>query len=340
MQSLVMINGPYVLQRAQALAGRLQSSEVKSPTDPVTGAYRLVYGRHPTANEKSSAVEFLAEQTKRIEHARLNLAQVAVQAMPGRSGKAAVFKPEGSQMRLQVPDNHLMPQYDFTIEGFILLRSIDNGGALRTMVSRWDGRQNQPGWSVGVTGTKSDYPAQSLVLELIGDSAEDGAGGYETIPSGLSIELDKTYYVAVSVRIGDTSDTGVTFYLKEMSPDATLRTTHAPHKVTANHQSNLPLVLGGRDPAKHQVWDGLLDDVRLSGKALRPEELLVAKDGVSENTVGYWRFEEPDALKDSSPNGHNIRPEVSPSAQSDPVTAALVDLCHVLLNSNEFLYVD
>jgi len=104
-----------------------------------------------------------------------------------------------------------------------------------------------------VTGTKSDYPAQSLVLELIGDSAEDGAGGYETIPSGLSIELDKTYYVAVSVRIGDTSDTGVTFYLKEMSPDATLRTTHAPHKVTANHQSNLPLVLGGRDPAKHQV---------------------------------------------------------------------------------------
>jgi len=66
----------------------------------------------------------------------------------------------------------------------------------------------------------------------------------------------------------------------------------------------------------------LLDDVRLSGKALRPEELLVAKDGVSENTVGYWRFEEPDALKDSSPNGHNIRPEVSPSAQSDPVTAA------------------
>jgi len=88
------------------------------------------------------------------------------------------------------------------------------------------------------------------------------------------------------------------------------------------------------------VWDGLIDDVRLSGKALRPEELLVAHDGVSESAVGYWRFEEPDALKDSSPNGHNIRPEVSPSAQSDPGTAALVDLCHVLLNSNEFLYVD
>src|SRR5712691_8602034 len=319
MQSLVMINGPYVLQRAQALASRLQKSDAIGQTDFVTGAYRLVYGRDPTATEKSSALEVLTEQTKRIEQSRLDLAQVTVQAMPGRSGKAAVFKTEGNQMRLQVPDNHLMPQYDVTIDEFILLRSTDNSGALRTMVSRWDGRQNQPGWSVGVTGTKSVYPTESLVLELIGDPAEDGAGGYEMIPSGLSIELDKPYYLAVSVRIGDTSDTGVTFYMKELAPDATLRTAHAPHKVTANHQSNLPLVLGARDPAKHLVWDGLIDDVRLSGKALRPEELLVANDGVSESTVGYWRFEEPDALKDSSPNGHNIRPEVSP--QRNPIRA-------------------
>src|SRR5207249_9006800 len=134
-------------QRAQALASRLQKSDATSQTDLVTGAYRLVYGREPTATEKSSGLKFLAEQTKRIENSRLNLAQVAVQAMPGRPGKAAVFKTEGSQMRLQVPDNHLMPQYDFTLEGFILLRSTDNTGALRTIVSRWDGRQNQPGWS-------------------------------------------------------------------------------------------------------------------------------------------------------------------------------------------------
>ncbi len=340
MQSLVMINGPYVLQRAQALARRIENSEFKSQSDWVIGAYHFVYSRDPTDAEKSSAMDFLAEQTKRIAQSRLKIAQVAVQEMPGRPGKAAVLNKEGNQMRLQVPDNHLMPQYDFTIEGFILLRSADSGGALRTMVSRWDGRQNQPGWAIGVTGKKSDYPAQSLVLELIGDSAEDGAGGYETIPSGLIVELNRAYFVAVSVRIGDTSDTGVTFYLKELAPNAELRTTHAPHKVTANHQSNLPLVLGARDPAQHQVWDGLLDDVRLSGKALRPEELLVANDGAGESTVGYWRFEEPDALKDSSPNGHNIRPEVSPAAQSDPGSAALVDLCHVLLNSNEFLYAD
>ena len=80
--------------------------------------------------------------------------------------------------------------------------------------------------------------------------------------------------------------------------------------------------------------------MRLSRQALKPDELLVAREGSNESTVGYWRFDEPDFFKDSSPNGHNIRPEISPAANTDPRTAALIDFCHALLNSNEFLYVD
>jgi len=52
---------------------------------------------------------------------------------------------------LQVPDNHLMPTYDFTVEAFIVLRSVDDGATVRTIASRWDGRKDQPGWSFGVT---------------------------------------------------------------------------------------------------------------------------------------------------------------------------------------------
>src|SRR5439155_11689490 len=124
-------------------------------------------------------------------------------------------------------------------------------------------------WSFGVAGKSVGYPSQSLVLELVGDPAEAGAGGYEVIPSGLALELDRPYYVAVSVRIGDTSESGVMFYVKELSPGAALRTGHAAHKVTANHQSNLPLILGGREPEKHLTWDGLIYYVRLSCKALQ-----------------------------------------------------------------------
>jgi hypothetical protein len=119
-----------------------------------------------------------------------------------------------------------------------------------------------------------------------------------------------------------------------------MRTARVAHKVTANHQSNLPLVIGARDPDKQQIWDGLIDDVRLSRRALKQDELLLARETADENTVGFWRFEEPDFFKDSSPNGHNIRSEISPATTADPRTASLIDLCHVLLNSSEFLYVE
>jgi hypothetical protein len=347
MQSMVMINGSYALQRAQALAGRIEktsslkpqaSSTRASDEERVTAAYRFVYSREPSANERSTAVKFLQDQTARIAQSGA-IAHADTDTMPKRSGTAAQFRPGSSQSRLQVPDNNLMPQYDFTIEAYVLLRSIDAGAESRTIVSRWDGRKDQPGWSLVVSGKKSNEP-QTLVLELIGDPAEDGSGGYEAIASRLRLELDTPYYVAVSVRIADTSETGVTFYLKELTAGAEMRTARVAHKVTANHQSNLPLVIGARDPDKQQIWDGLIDDVRLSRRALKQDELLLARETADENTVGFWRFEEPDFFKDSSPNGHNIRSEISPATTADPRTASLIDLCHVLLNSSEFLYVE
>ncbi len=337
MQSLVLLNGPYVLQRAQAMANRIKKTPEQELSESISAAYQFAYGRQPKAEERKKAESFLREQARLIAKTQFKLSQVVVQPMSGHAGNAAVFKPDTRQIRLQVPDNHLMPQYDFTVEAFIVLNSVDKK-AMRTIVSRWDGRQNQPGWSFGVSAKSTDAPV--LVLELIGDPAEDGVGGYETIRSGLTIELNQPYYVAATVRLGDTSDTGLTFYSKKLNNTGELRTAHTSHTVTANHQSNLPLILGAREPDKNLIWDGLIDDVRLSNHALKQEDLLLQRDAILDSTVGYWRFEEPDALKDSSQNAHNIRAEVSPSAQSDPGMAALVDLCHILLNSNEFLYVE
>lgn len=340
MQSLVLLNGSYSLQRAQAVANRI--SKLCRKTDDaaaVAAVYRCLYGREPAESEKSRGITFLQEQANRIANSA-TVAKVSVETMPRRAGTAALFRPGEGQGRMQVPDNPLMPQYDFTIEAFVLLRSIDSGAEPRTIVSRWDGRKDQPGWSFGVAGKNANMAAQSLMLQLIGDPAEDGTGGYEAIPSGIPIELDTPYYVAVSVRIVDTSDTGVAFYAKELTAGAPLRTAHVPHRVTSNHQSNLPVLIGGRDPEKHLIWDGLIDDVRLSRRALKQDDLLLTRETSDDSTVGFWRFEDPDFFKDSSPNGHNIRSEISPAAQADPRTSALIDFCHVLLNSSEFFYTE
>ena len=36
----------------------------------------------------------------------------------------------------------------------------------------------------------------------------------------------------------------------------------------------------------------------------------------------------------------NIRSDIAPTGGADAKTAALIDLCHLLFNANEFLYVD
>jgi hypothetical protein len=338
MQSLIMVNGPYVLQRAQALCQRIEALHPTNHTAEVIAAYQFIYGRAPTARELSNAASFLQQQAERIAQSKI-MAQPATAPFPNHPGTAALFEPEGRQKFLFVPDNHLLPQYDFTLETCVVLRSVDPGSELRTIVSRWDGRKDQPGWSLSVAGLKSSLP-RSLVLELIGDAAEDGSGGYEAIRSSFQLELDQPYYVAVSVRIGDTSQTGVTFYLKPLSGDHPLRSERAAHKVTANHQSNLPIIIGCRDQDKHQPWDGLIDDLRLARRALKPEELWVARPAADQSIVGYWRFESPKFFQDSSAYGHHIRPEIAPTAGTDPQTAALIDFCHVLLNSSEFIYVE
>src|SRR5439155_14624207 len=99
------------------------------------------------------------------------VASANVDTMPKRSGTAASFRGGEGQSRMQVPDNPLMPQYDFTLEGFVLLHSIDSSGEPRTIVSRWDGRKDQPGWSFGVAGRNGSCAPQTLLLELIGDPA-------------------------------------------------------------------------------------------------------------------------------------------------------------------------
>ncbi|HUR45591.1 MAG TPA: hypothetical protein VMZ27_06875, partial [Candidatus Saccharimonadales bacterium] len=64
-------------------------------------------------------------------------------------------------------------------------------------------------------------------------------------------------------------------------------------------------------------------------------------EGVTDKTVGYWQFESAaNYHKDSSGHGLNIKIKTAAPKKQDPKAAALVDFCHVLLNANEFLYVD
>ena len=343
-QSLLLINSQYMLQRAQAMAARLQKSGAKADGELVATAYRLAFGRNPSSEESSAAEAFLREQQERVDVRRASSAVAGFisDKIPHRDGKAALMSPRSSQERFVVPESESMPSADFTIEAFVVLRSLYEGSEVRTIAAHWSGKQSEPGWAFGVTSLKSQRRPQTLVLQLSGQGA-DGKAAYEPVFSDLHINLNKPYFVAATVRLTNTNEGGVMFYAKDLSnDDEPMQVAKVAHKVVAGLRSKTTFVIGGRGMLKDHVWDGPIDDVRLSRAALRQEQLLLTSETVTSTTCGYWQFEaKPSVFRDSSPNKNDIKPLLASRAITvDRKTVALTDLCHVLLNANEFLYVE
>ena len=134
----------------------------------------------------------------------------------------------------------------------------------------------------------------------------------------------------------------ITFSFKDLSnDDEPLLTAKVEHKIVVGFDNKLPLTLGTRTGKNDAGFDGLLDDVRLSSAALGVQELLFTREGINKHTVGYWQFEpKPGAFKDSGTGGLDIKPIATNAASSNPRQAAWADLCHILLNASEFLYVE
>ncbi|HWB01345.1 MAG TPA: DUF1553 domain-containing protein [Pirellulales bacterium] len=339
-QALLMINGNWTLDRAKAMAKRLDKLKTQDTHERVAQAFRWSLGRAPTAGEIKAAAAFVARQQKLAEAPEDAIAGGSLAEMPERKSHAIdLHDNEGAQLR---SDLHAKPSGDFTIEAFVLLRSLYDNASVRVIASQWDSDQQHPGWSFGVTSTASRYKPRNLILQLVGHTEQHDDLAYEVIASDLRLELNKPYYVAVSVNIGDAGPGGVTFSMKDLSrADAPLLSASVPHTVIRGYESKLPLVLGGREGQKVHRWDGLIDEVRLTGSALALGNLLIRSGNDSDATIGHWTFDGDSALADASQRRHDLSFCQSGAPRSgDAPTAAWIDFCHVLLNSNELLYVD
>ncbi|MBI5800533.1 MAG: DUF1553 domain-containing protein [Verrucomicrobia bacterium] len=344
-QALLLLNSQMMLRHARSFAKRLEEEHPSSDEDMVNAAYRLSFSREPRANERAAALQFLTEQKQRLgakgesDKAR----GFAAEKMPYRDGVAAVVAPDMGGDALAVPDSPSFPTGDFTIEANILARTVDATAAVRTIVAKWSGDSKKPGWGFALTGDGSRRKPRTLVLQIIGVK-QDGSFGEEAIFSDQVLALAKPYAVAASVKLATASAPGeVTFYVKDLSnDDEPLSVAKVPHKITSGFTNPLALNLGGR-AGKGGGFDGMIDDVRLSTGALKQEDLLLgAEAAVTDATVGLWQFEsKPSAFKDATKHANDI--QLKPTGAKATATAraaAMADLCHVLLNANEFVYVD
>ena len=350
-QSLLLFNGEWALARARAFAARLtkevQGSGAEGLTKRITRAYQLAYGRAPTAAELTEASAFLGTQ-KDVGGGQQLQASLIADKLPFRDGRSAVLSPGTMQDRLMVGDRAALPAGDLTIEAFVLLRAPYDNAEVRTIAARWDGDLAHAGWSFGVTGKKSRYKPMTLILQL--STGAEGAKEAEPLFSGLFLQPGRPYFVAVSIKLADGGEGpdgkekagGVTFFIKDLSnDDEPMQTARVPHHTTKLPEIAAPLTIGGRWGAQKNLWDGLIDDVRLSDVAMRGEQLLLTTEGLTDHTVGYWRFENrTGAFNDSSPNGRNLMTITTDAGVRDTSLDAWTDFYHVLINSNELIYVD
>ena len=343
-QSLLLFNSQMMMNHAAKFAVSLESGAVPAALpEAVSQLWQRAFGRVPGADELLSAEQFLAEQRDRIveERGQSDLATVPVGRLPYRDGQAIVVTPDDRPLRMATEFSDGLNPEEFTIETCFQIRSVQDTAAVRTLVARWNGDAKTAGWSFGVTGKASRRKPQTLVIQLFGRSS-----GGEIVEAALfsdqRIELDTPYFAAVSMKpasSGEDSGT-VVFYLKNLSnDDELLNSVTVSHSIVGGVNAQ-PLTIGFRQGSKENGFDGVIDDVRLSASALNPEQLLLTSESAAATTIGYWRFEPvPGLLEDSTKNSHRLRLMRTDSAPLSPEQTALADLCHLVLNSNEFLYV-
>ncbi|MEI6235124.1 MAG: DUF1549 domain-containing protein [Planctomycetota bacterium] len=352
-QSLLMINGQWPLQRASAFASRVKSMSVNEPDAIIDTAYRLAFGRVPRDSERVATAAFLGQKTKNSAANETAVANAAAsqanqsfmsQAMPVRGGQAALVREKHPEDHLKLTESKSLPSGDFTIEAVVLLESIAENADVRTIVSQWDGVQTHPGWLLGVTSEKSKYQPRNLILQMCDGDPKKGSTGYEVIPSDLKIELHKTYYVAASVKMSDTGETGITFYTRDLTDmDSTIRSAKVKHKAISHGPAKCAFMIGARDGTQAMTWHGLIDEVKLSTTALAKDQLFISENESKKAAAGHWRFEEnPGFFKDSDGLHNDLQPSAATkSADTKPrANPSLIDFCHVLFNSNEFIYVE
>lgn len=354
-QALMMLNNHFPIQRAQSIANLLAKTSQKSPQQVVDQAFAAILKRQPSSEEASHSLEFLqqqaalaktsppvaADKTEITPKIKSTAFKPFVAEMSGTAKQAVNIQPDSLYQKIEVQNPKRQEGDTFTVEAILNLDSLYADAAVRTIASRWNGdssgSEDSFGWSFGITSTKSAYQPNNLIMQF---TAEDIAGNplYQVVASDLRIPTQTPYYVAAVVRTGKTGG-NVTFYAQDLSKkNSPLQTVVKTHDLVAGISNpDRALVLGGRDQVLSSMFDGSIARFTLADHIVKTEDLLIM-GGKPKTPLVDLTFNSstlPPGLARLMPSGPK-----APGATIDPFYQSVVDLCHSLFNSNEFLYID
>jgi len=346
-QSLLLLNSPFMLKRGETLARRVIGDAPGDEAAQVRRLYQLLFARAPSAAEAKRASAFLSEVRGQRASAVVTAAiarDFQPEKVPFRDGQGAQFA-AGHRRPFFAPGAKADELAGgFTIEAVIVPRSVSDSGAVRVIAAQTGPTKGDGFWQFGVTGQKSRRAPKVLVLQAFGPLL-GGTFGEAVAFSNLRVDLNKPYFVAASVRYATPDQPGeVAFTLKDLAnDDEPLLRDAVKHSLTGVKTATSPLQLGGKNTDADGSFHGVVDEVRFSAGALPEEQLLYSTEEVRPSTLGFWRFEaKSGTMSDSSGRGRELSVgavkavEAKPKAEHIPMAS----LCHALLNSSEFLYVE
>ncbi|MDZ4288300.1 MAG: DUF1549 and DUF1553 domain-containing protein, partial [Prosthecobacter sp.] len=359
-QSLLLINGDWPLDRARAMAGRLTASKIKDDARLIDNAYALAFSRSPSATERQDVLAFLTTQRSLLKKqmppppvelpALADASKYFGPAPLSKTAKAMWMQPgsRNEKLRIATADKATVEGNEFAVEAVVYLDSLYPDGSVRTIASRWNNNKTEKGWALGVTSEKSAYKPNNLIVQFCGEDFQ-GSLMYEVAPSGLRIPLKTPFYVAAVISNEPASPEqkfggSVTFYARDLSdPAAPMQTVTVPHQVCGGYVNpERAFYVGGRDQDKRSLWHGAIARVALRQGTMDAGQLMtwataadatcladISADSLTEKTTAkpqpLWRLE-------------SSAPPPTAKGLTDPNREALTDLCHILLNSNEFFY--
>jgi hypothetical protein len=345
-QSLLLLNSPFMLKRGEALAARVAKEAQGDEAAQVRRLYQILFARLPSTTEAVRSAAFLKEvraqkPTVAVTAALAN--DFLPEKVPFRDGQGAHMDAGHRKPFLAPGATETDFAKGFTIEAVIVPRTVSDTGALRVIAAQVGKGKADGYWQFGVTGQKSRRAPRVLVLQAHGPLL-GGTFGEAVQFSNLRIEMNKPYYASASVRYADKNGPGeVSFTLKDLAnDDEPLLHDRVTTSLTGLRTATQPIQLGGKGADRESSFHGVIDDLRLSAGALTDQALLYSNEDMRPDTLGFWRFEnKTGTLRDSSSKGRDLAVG-SVKAGSDTKNGAtpLAALCHALLNSSEFLYVE
>lgn len=162
---------------------------------------------------------------------------------------------------------------------------------------------------------------------------------YRVIDSNLQVPMGKKLYLSCTVNLSEDGQSTAYFAWKNLDdPSSKFNEAQVEHDITALQTiASDQQFLGGRSNGQH-FWNGQVSSLRISTPSITKENWLIQSDqeeSSRKHSGEYLDFKSsPLAVLESA--GFELKS--SSTKPSSPRIEALTALCHVILTSNEFLY--